>query len=145
MKRFVVAFIVVCCTSLVMAQDAYFDLYKAKDWEKLEKKLVPALQKQPKNIVVNYVAGLMYAHEEYPKVDYDKSYNCLLTSKLELARLPAEERNKYSKYVTQKKIQTALDTTCNRLYDKTIHSNSIGTCNAFLKNYKKASFYTLGV
>lgn len=138
MKRIVVAFIVVCCTSLVMAQDAYFDLYKAKDWEKLEKKLVPALQKQPKNIVVNYVAGLMYAHEEYPNIDYDKSYNCLLTSKLELARLPAEERNKYSKYVTQKKIQTALDTTCNRLYDKTIHSNSIGTCNAFLKKYKKA-------
>ena len=138
MKRFVIAFIVVCCTSLVMAQDAYFDLYKAKDWEKLEKKVVPALQKQPKNVVVNYVAGLMYAHEEYPKVDYDKSYNCLLTSKLELAKLPAEERNKYSKYVTQKKIQTALDTTCNRLYDKTIHSNSIGTCNAFLKNYKKA-------
>ena len=138
MKRLLSVLVVVCCTSLVMAQDAYFDMYKAKDWDKLEKKIVPALQKQPKNIVVNYVAGLMYAHEEYPKVDYDKSYNCLVTSKLELARLSAEERNKYSKYVTQKKIQTALDTTCNRLYDKTIHSNSIGTCNAFLNNYKKA-------
>ncbi len=138
MKRLLSVLVVVCCTSLVMAQEAYFDMYKAKDWDKLEKKIVPALQKQPKNIVVNYVAGLMYAHEEYPKVDYDKSYNCLVTSKLELARLSAEERNKYSKYVTQKKIQTALDTTCNRLYDKTIHSNSIGACNAFLNNYKKA-------
>lgn len=126
-------------TSCMFAQEALYSLCKAGDWVKLEKKLLPALEKQPKDVVYNHVAGMMYANKSYPGYDNDKAYNCFVTAKIEYGKFSAADREKYSKYVTPKKIQKELDTVCVRLYDMTMHSNSVAICNAFLKNYKRAS------
>ncbi|MCQ2605788.1 MAG: OmpA family protein [Bacteroidales bacterium] len=140
MKKVIVFFLVYCLFALgSFAQDALYSLCKSGDWVKLEKKLFSALEKQPKNVVYNHVAGLMYADKQYPGYDNDKAYNYLATAKSEYGKFSAAEREKYSKYVTPKKIQKELDTVCARLYEMTIHSNSIAICNSFLKNYKRAS------
>lgn len=126
-------------TIVADAQDAFFNLYKANEWEKLEKKVVPGLQKNSKDVVCNYVSGLMYANSAYSKYDYDKAYTYFLTTKNELSKLTPAEREKFAKYVTPKKVQKDLDSVCQKLYEITIHSNSVTVCNTFLKKYKKAS------
>lgn len=114
-------------------------LYKAREWDKLEKKLLPALQKQPRSVPYNHVAGQMYSNQHYPSYNLDKAYNHLNIAKAEFGKLSAADREKYAKYVTSKKIQKDLDTVCQRLYNATMKSNSVASCNAFLKDYKRAT------
>lgn len=120
-------------------QEAYYKLYKNSDWATLEKKVTSALQKDPKNVVYNHVAGMMYANQSYQNHDDDKAYTYLVTAKSEYGKSTPAEREKYSQYATPKKIQKTLDTVCLRLYEKTIHSNSIADCNAFAQKYKRAA------
>ncbi len=140
MKRIATIFSVLFfMVNVTVAQDSYYSLYKLNEWEKLEKKVVPSLQKQPHDVVLNHVAGKMYSNEAYPKHSYDKAYSYFLTTKSELSKLSPAEREKISKYVTPKKVQADLDSVCQKLFNNAIHSNSIETCNIFLKKYKKAS------
>ncbi len=120
-------------------QEAYYKLYKNSDWATLEKKVTSALQKDPKSVVYNHVAGMMYANQSYQNHDDDKAYTYLVTAKNEYGKSTPAEREKYSQYATPKKIQKTLDTVCLRLYEKTIHSNSIADCNAFAQKYKRAA------
>lgn len=120
-------------------QDVYYKLYKNSDWAILEKKITSALQKDPKNVVYNHVAGMMYANKSYQNYDDDKAYMYLVTAKSEYGKSTPAEREKVSPYATPKKIQKTLDTVCLRLYEKTIHSNSIAECNEFGKKYKRAA------
>ena len=103
-------------------QEAYYKLYKNSDWATLEKKVTSALQKDPKSVVYNHVAGMMYANQSYQNHDDDKAYTYLVTAKSEYGKSTPAEREKYSQYATPKKIQKTLDTVCLRLYEKTIHS-----------------------
>ena len=139
MKKFLSIFIFVLLTSFwCTAQEVYYELYKSQDWEKLTKKLEPVLQKQPKNVVANHVAGMMYANQNYPGYSYDKAYNYLQTTKTELGKMSSADRQKYSKYLTVKKVQKDFDTVCQRLFEATYALHSVSQCNQFLKNYKRA-------
>ena len=120
-------------------QEVYYNLYKKADWETLTKKITSALQKDSKNVVYNHVAGMMYANKSYHNYDDDKAYTYLVTAKSEYGKSSPAEREKISPYATPKKIQKTLDTVCWRLYEKTIHSNSIAECNEFAKKYKRAA------
>lgn len=128
-----------CIAVAISAQDAYYALYKAKEWEKLEKKIIPALQKQPANVVYNHVAGMMYGSASYAGKDYDRAYAHLVAAKNEYGKLSSSEKGKYSKYVTAKKIQKELDTVCQRLYEQVIASPSVDGYTVFLKKYKRVS------
>lgn len=139
MRKLAVIISFVLCALFAFPQDALYKQYKANEWDKLEKKVLPGLQKDPKDVVYNHIAGLMYADEKYGKYDYDKAYTYLLTAKNELSKLSPAERERYSKFVTPKKVQKDLDSVCQRLFDIAIHSNSVDVCNTFLKKYKKAS------
>lgn len=139
MRKYIFLVCLVCFSMVTIAQEACFSMYKAKEWEKLEKKVLPILQKQPRNVPYNHIAGLMYSNKEYSKYDLDKAYNCLAIAKADFNKLTPAEREKYAKHTTSKKIQKDLDTVCQRLFEATMHSNSVATCNSFLKNYKRAS------
>ena len=120
-------------------QEVYYNLYKNSDWVTLEKKITSALQKDPNSVVYNHVAGMMYANKSYQNYDDDKAYTYLVTAKSEYGKSTPADREKCAKYVTPKKIQKTLDSVCFRLYEKTIHSNSIADCNAFAQKYKRAA------
>lgn len=139
MKKLLSIFVFALLTSFwCTAQEVYYELYKSQDWEKLTKKLEPVLQKQPKNVVANHVAGMMYANQNYPGYSYDKAYNYLQTTKTELGKMSSADRQKYSKYLTVKKVQKDFDTVCQRLFEATYALHSVSQCNQFLKNYKRA-------
>lgn len=139
MKKLAFVIVLLLYAGVTFSQDALYKQYKAGEWDKLEKKVVPGLQKQPKDIVYNHVAGLMYSNTDYAKYDYDKAYTYLLTAKNELSKVTPAERERYAKFVTAKKVQKDLDTVCQRLFDMAIQSKSVTLCNSFLKKYKKAS------
>ncbi|MCQ2958737.1 MAG: OmpA family protein [Bacteroidales bacterium] len=139
MKKILVLLFSLFCLYSALAQESIYNLYKAQEWEKLEKKVLPGLQKQPKDAVYNHVASLMFSNSAYSKYDYDKAYSYLLVTKNELSKMTPAEREKYSKYMTPKKVQVQLDSVCQKLYEITIKSNSIEKCNVFLQKYKKAS------
>lgn len=130
-------FLVLTC--VVYSQESLYKMYKASEWEKLEKKITPSLQKHSNDVIVNHVAGLMYSNEQYRNYDYDKAYSYFLKTKNELSKLTPSERQQYSKYLTPKKVQMNIDTVCQRLYEITIRSNSVDACNSFLQKYRKAS------
>ena len=77
MKKLLSIFVFTLLTSFwCTAQEVYYELYKSQDWEKLTKKLEPVLRKQPKNVVANHVAGMMYANQNYPGYSYDIDTVC---------------------------------------------------------------------
>lgn len=138
MRRFYsIVLCLIAFSCIGKAQEAYYSLYKAEEWEKLEKKLLPALQKQPKNVILNHVAGMMYANTSYPQANDELAYYCLVNAKSEYGKFSAADREKYGKYVTPKKIQKDLDIVCRRLYINVKSSNSIDSCNQFIKNFKR--------